>query len=411
MKKLNIKRLTNGFLILMIILLSYKVFWIHIGIFLKNNSKVFSNSFFVVFTILVICVISIFNGSFRIKKFLIGTSLLFLILILFFINSNLPNDSSNSLAQSVRIYGYLWVFLFLYIGNISVKDDAIAKIVLWSAGLSGTLGIIQATLKRPLVATQYQQVPFLNSIYYWNGHSASTPINQVGMRIRGFGLTDSGLTLGIVLLCAFCVGYYYLEKSKKKSIILSIFLLGIVCTITRNVYIATVLAILLMIFNKHYWYAKAMKTFYLLLTIIGFISIYADKLLDLLSSFFSSYGIVTFSSRYYYINIALEQVSDMKHFLFGANVVTHDGLPIDNGIVATIVDKGFIFYVVVQIIFLIIIFKGIDSNNKITRGLVIFCMTYPVVSFANSVDIVYGYFFILLFLSNKFENKNRRKSS
>ncbi|OOE14446.1 hypothetical protein [Fictibacillus arsenicus] len=312
---------------------------------------------------------------------------------------------------------YYWIYLigliiFFKIKNINIKlflNFTISFIL-----LNAILGIFQYLNRDPFLQTMYNSEPISFSIYYLNGTSSSYEwLYNMGAQVRAFGFMDSGLTLG--LLCVFALSLcisnlqklysklpFKVNKLKVSSLmaISSVFLITIYMTITRNVYL-TLFNLLLYYFLLTLFKKKGIKIIKALFVAQWVLSIvyigFTKQLYDIASLVLPNYNIETFNSRIE----TYERVSDLYNnnilsALLGKGIVSSKEWVIDNDLLSIVSHIGLLSYIIMQGIYIWIIFKSLnyirnkDNENHIyVQGLVLFLMTYPLAATLNYVSYIY----------------------
>jgi hypothetical protein len=99
--------------------------------------------------------------------------------------------------------------------------------------------------------------------------------------------------------------------------------------------------------------------------------------------------------------------TNLSNILFGSGVVPSRQLFIDNDFLYVYSNVGLVMYILIQVLYLCILFKGLNGivNNKYStsfiKGLIIFLVTYPFASIISTVVYIYFPLAILAFLLMK----------
>lgn len=307
---------------------------------------------------------------------------------------------------SAAILNFGWIVLVLIFLplKLDITGWKIERLFLLFSLPIMILGIAQHYLSSTIIGITSNGQTVVNAIFFLNGGS-SNDVNLLsfGAQVRAFGLMDSGLTLGIFALLVLSIALYTEHYSKLfRLLLLIISIYTIYATLTRNIYIAAAFLILTKLFNtggKSILNTRILNVLYVVITIFSFIGVYLVSILDHLTVFFASFGISTFAVRFKYINYSLEMLNDLQEKLFGIQLTPTSNWPIDNGIVAMMVDKGSLFAIFVNILFFYIYYKKINfDNNNVFR---MFFLLFPIIDFGNNVTNTFGYIgVLLLFISS-----------
>ncbi|WP_088042763.1 hypothetical protein [Bacillus sp. EAC] len=367
----------------------------------------------------------------RRNLFITKKTLLAIYLILIFVLSIFILAFTNNLGVKKffdEVFYYYWIALFFmfYGMKITFIEEVNVKKMFGIYILAQCfLGIMQYVLRKPFVITTYKGEPLLNTIYYLNGISSANDIlYYMGAQVRAFGLTDSGLTLGLFSLALFS-GYFYTVFSKRKFeklISLFIIFVTLLCsfmTITRNIYLTGLCLIILLIFLKSVssFKVKIVKIYYLSMIIFNFIFVTsAEIFINLLSTKFTNFNFSTLYSRTIGYHQVFNQIEiDFVHILFGSGVVPSRQLFIDNDFLFIFANVGIVIYVMVQIIIICVLFKGLNGllsnkyNSSFIKGLIVFLASYPIISLINAV--IYVYFPIALIIYALLLNMDKKHNS
>ncbi|KMP33238.1 MULTISPECIES: hypothetical protein [Bacillus] len=359
----------------------------------------------------------------KVKAFYILFVFLISIFILSFVNL------SEGFEKMLEVFfSYYWITLFVIILGINInfmEEKNIKKVFSIFLFAQCLLGIIQYIFNKPFVITTFKGEPVLNTIYYLNGiSSASDILYSMGAQVRAFGLTDSGLTLGLLALALFSSYFYNLFSStgREKIKAIGVILVTLVCaymTITRNIYVTGLFLLILLISLYRISFTKIflMKILYVILLISNFLYvILAKDLMGLVPESFLNINIETLISRLIGYQEVFERITfSISHILFGSGVVPSRQLYIDNDFLYTYANIGMVNYVLMQLIYMYILFKGLNGigtqrySSKFLKGLVVFLITYPFASWISTVIYVYFVIAILVYVIMKNEDKNTIK--
>ncbi|MEQ3591006.1 hypothetical protein ETJ91_19825 [Bacillus albus] len=351
----------------------------------------------------------------------------FYILFVFLISSfilSFVNSSEGFEKVTEVFFSYYWVTLFVIILGMNInfmEEKYVKRAFSMFFFIQCILGIMQYTFNKPFVFTTFNGEPVLNTIYYLNGmSSASDILYSMGAQVRAFGLTDSGLTLGMFSLALFSCYFYNLSSSngREKMRAILIMLVALICaymTITRNIYVTGLFLLLLLLFLNKVSSKKILfvKIMYVLLIIGNFLYVsFAEELFKFIAQVIPEFNIETLFSRLIGYQQVFNKVKfDVSHILFGSGVVPSRQLYIDNDFLYTYANIGLVSYVLMQIIYMYILFKGLNGlrtkayNSRFLKGLLIFLVTYPFASWISTVIYVYFILAILAYVIMKNEDK------
>ncbi|OLR25327.1 hypothetical protein [Bacillus cereus] len=351
----------------------------------------------------------------------------FYILFAFLISSfilSFVNLSEGFEKMTEVFFSYYWITLFVIILGMNInfmEEKYVKRAFSMFFFIQCILGIMQYTFNKPFVFTTFNGEPVLNTIYYLNGiSSASDILYSMGAQVRAFGLTDSGLTLGLFSLALFSCYFYNLSSSngREKMRAILIMLVALICaymTITRNIYVTGLFLLLLLLFLNKISSKKILfvKTMYVLLIIGNFLYVsFAEELFEFIARVIPEFNVETLFSRLIGYQQVFNKVKfDVSHILFGSGVVPSRQLYIDNDFLYTYANIGLVSYVLMQIIYMYILFKGLNGlrgktyNSGFLKGLLIFLVTYPFASWISTVIYVYFILAILAYVIMKSEDK------
>ncbi|PHF06823.1 MULTISPECIES: hypothetical protein [Bacillus] len=351
----------------------------------------------------------------------------FYILFAFLISSfilSFVNLSEGFEKMTEVFFSYYWVTLFVIILGMNInfmEEKYVKRAFSMFFFIQCILGIMQYTFNKPFVFTTFNGEPVLNTIYYLNGiSSASDILYSMGAQVRAFGLTDSGLTLGLFSLALFSCYFYNLSSSngREKMRAILIMLVALICaymTITRNIYVTGLFLLLVLLFLNKISSKKILfvKTMYVLLVIGNFLYVsFAEELFEFIAQVIPEFNIETLFSRLIGYQQVFNKVKfDVSHILFGSGIVPSRQLYIDNDFLYTYANIGLVSYVLMQIIYMYILFKGLNGlraktyDSGFLKGLLIFLVTYPFASWISTVIYVYFILAILAYVIMKNEDK------
>ncbi|TKI12997.1 hypothetical protein FC696_11615 [Bacillus wiedmannii] len=351
----------------------------------------------------------------------------FYILFAFLISSfilSFVNLSEGFEKMTEVFFSYYWVTLFVIILGMNInfmEEKYVKRAFSMFFFIQCILGIMQYTFNKPFVFTTFNGEPVLNTIYYLNGiSSASDILYSMGAQVRAFGLTDSGLTLGLFSLALFSCYFYNLSSSngREKMRAILIMLVSLICaymTITRNIYVTGLFLLLVLLFLNKISSKKILfvKTMYVLLVIGNFLYVsFAEELFEFIAQVIPDFNIETLFSRLIGYQQVFNKVKfDVSHILFGSGIVPSRQLYIDNDFLYTYANIGLVSYVLMQIIYMYILFKGLNGlraktyDSGFLKGLLIFLVTYPFASWISTVIYVYFILAILAYVIMKNEDK------
>ncbi|MGF0046558.1 hypothetical protein ACQRD4_01090 [Streptococcus hyointestinalis] len=157
------------------------------------------------------------------------------------------SPSGLSLLIELRnlLFAYVGVLLLCVVNMLDMrlkyKKEARVLIIIFTLCQS-LLGIYQHVARSPIIpVVDSTGKSIVNTIYYLNGISSKNPyFLDLGAEVRAFGMTDSGLTLG---LFAF-LGILLVSQLKNKFLsylLTAIYLLAIYYSITRVVWLIVIL--------------------------------------------------------------------------------------------------------------------------------------------------------------------------
>lgn len=332
--------------------------------------------------LLIFCVFLIYYGSiweqggfhhakvFASLQFLIIS---FLLLISFEITGVITNQ-----GLAIRLSGYFLFLLALLLLTIPLQNG----FSFFSVTTMNITIVVYAFINVLLGVAQYLTGNSIISIAGYNGQStvATSQLNDVSSLgflawnggYRAFGFLDSGMALGLLLILAFgIVSFKCILMNKYLATGLEwLFFIGIIMTLTRNVYFL----FLMMIVFKHY--SKYAKPIFLIGLVIQWLPIMYANVMNVFSflqtSFFGTFlarlrGIVFFQDYYSHTLI---------HSLFGSgyqydNIVKAITLnTVDNQGLALYLDVG---AVGVMLIYLTI-YLSISQNQLMKANSALYCM-------------------------------------
>lgn len=394
----------QGIIILLALICSWGSFWA-ITALIINNKIITNAKTWVFFT--AILVVSLVLRQSKIKKSVFVHIMVFDISLITLVLINYMNVGFSSFIIRSDIQGYGWAILisFCLLVNFNINSRKAQMLVSLFIIPQMILGIVQFYLSKPVIPINDGNNPVVNTIFYLNG-SSSNDINwlSVGAKVRAFGMTDSGLTLGVIGLLALSISLNTKSISKWfRLILLMIAIVTIYATLTRNVYVGAVYLVILSTLNIYSETVKKVLKFTFVGTMtFSFVGVFLNDLLNLIGNFAYSHGIFNFSIRYLYLSKYLQEMNSASRWLFGMQMKPSTINPIDNGVVACLVDKGLIFTLLIFAFITVLFFKLIDRIDRNNKSFLIFMMTFPILSFANTVTSVYGYIFIIIIMCFNF---------
>lgn len=320
---------------------------------------------------------------------------LFIMLLIIFISSytNMYFGFVTDFWNIIKSYMYVLLLIIVLSFNLCFRyKETMKKIVLFFITGQSLIGILQAIVNKPIIPIINKDGNVIvNTIYYLNGGS-STSYNLLllGGRVRAFGITDSGLTLGLFGMLG--IALIIDEKNRLlKSVLGTIYVITIYLTYTRIIWIATCVYLSLVLLNK----IKIGKRIYVLGWVIQLllVCIFSSNYIMLL---FNDYPTVISriqGIQYYINNLSLS----LKNLLFGQNFVNYIDYfskitvyTLDNELLVIVANIGIIGLVILISVY----YKAMNffKNNTVQLLLSMF----SVIGIGNSV--AYFYFPIICIL-------------
>lgn len=371
---------------------------------------IFSNSI-VQFTVLFLILVLIVTQMKANGKLKIGLLPSILTFTLLFIILSVPLVSQSSFSYPVEVRNLLFSYLLIIslglarMVNLSFSNvSAIWKTVYLFIFCQAVLGILQALSRSPLVPTELNGESIVNSIYYLNGRSSSYAyFLDLGARVRAFGMTDSGLTLGMFSIIGLCIPF---QKAKGILEIISdlLFLLAIIFTYTRLIWLIAIIILLLKIafkftnfkdeFVKLVYYTNlGVSICFLFFVLVGKLATE--------TTFFSTL-ISRFNGYYYFLNAFSYNLFSV---LLGQNFLNRIPMfdtiySLDNELLKVFGDIGIIGLLIV-IVFFIEVLKETNFKKHIFIG--VYLSLFPLMGIANST--LYFSSGLLLLVSTTLDDK------
>lgn len=406
--KINVTSVIEVMLVILILMIMSRSMITQLNIL--TGLPIFSNSI-VQFTVLFLILVLIVTQMKANGKLKIGLLPSILTFTLLFIILSVPLVSQSSFSYPVEVRNLLFSYLLIIslglarMVNLSFSNvSAIWKTVYLFIFCQAVLGILQALSKSPLVPTELNGESIVNSIYYLNGRSSSYAyFLDLGARVRAFGMTDSGLTLGMFSILGLCIPF---QKAKGILGIISdlLFLLAIIFTYTRLIWLIAIIILLLKIafkftnfkdeFVKLVYYTNLGVSFcFLFFVLVG-------KLVTE-ATFFSTL-ISRFNGYYYFLNAFSYNLFSV---LLGQNFLNRIPMfdtiySLDNELLKVFGDIGIIGLLIV-IVFFIEVLKETNFKKHIFIG--VYLSLFPLMGIANST--LYFSSGLLLLVSTTLDDK------
>lgn len=371
---------------------------------------IFSNSI-VQFTVLFLILVLIVTQMKANGKLKIGLLPSILTFTLLFIILSVPLVSQSSFSYPVEVRNLLFSYLLIIslglarMVNLSFSNvSAIWKTVYLFIFCQAVLGILQALSRSPLVPTELNGESIVNSIYYLNGRSSSYAyFLDLGARVRAFGMTDSGLTLGMFSILGLCIPF---QKAKGILGIISdlLFLLAIIFTYTRLIWLIAIIILLLKIaFKFTNFKDEFVKLVYCTNLGVSFCFLFFVLVGKLVTeiTFFSTL-ISRFNGYYYFLNAFSYNLFSV---LLGQNFLNRIPMfdtiySLDNELLKVFGDIGIIGLLIV-IVFFIEVLKETNFKKHIFIG--VYLSLFPLMGIANST--LYFSSGLLLLVSTTLDDK------
>lgn len=350
-------------------------------------------------------------------------SLLALISIMM-LSGSINADNPFSFTQSFWILFSSYLSFFVLLATDTFKFNkintriALRVLILFNV-FQMILGLIQYTKTNPIFAVYYKGEPILNPIFYLNGISSSNSyFLAMGAKVRAFGMTDSGLTLGLISMLMLSLVVFSSKLGKFFKLTLSaLCLLVIYMTLTRVVYLSALELLFFAYLIKTNRFKLLKLSYYITLIIqILFTSILQE----------TAYSIVNFISNGAWNIDSLKSRIDGVHFfwdisamniwkfLFGSNITARlDSIQtpysIDNEFFKIFLDIGILGYLILIVFFTKVLFKYIKevfeskSKNSIESAFICFLLTFPFLGISNVVNYFYFPIFTIFLLIKNHE--------
>lgn len=351
--------------------------------------------------ILAMLIIRLLHGaSIEISFILIAGLFAGSLLLTYSVNYSTIFKTNSQVTPIISTYGVIILLLIVKaINNHSIldKNAVINTLLLFSVGQS-LLGIVQYITKNAIVPIMNNGMPIVNAIYYNHGTSSSNEyfLNDIGGKLRAFGMTDSGLTLGLFTLLGISI---VLDKKELpvtvKVLLLTILGTALLMTITRVIFLALILLIILFILFKR---REKLIGVYLLFIVFQVALIFISGVLFRVNWLQTNFPTVLsrFSGFDYYIHLYPLNIGGI---IWGHNLVSF--LPsitsiysIDNEMLDVILDIGLIGYLIFIGTITHTILGWIDDARQSRSATLLFLIVWPFIGIVN----VPFYFYIPLLL-------------
>lgn len=335
--------------------------------------------------------------------FMLNKSKTFNLTIFFLVMVSLGITSVIGLNLGVP-FPFQLIEMFFVIGifyscmNLDASPKVVSITLITLGFFEGLLGLVQFLLKNPIFQqSNVTSESLYKSVFYSSGSSANVASALTGnVRVRAFGSFQSGLELG--LFCLLCLAILLSSRLKKRlrSPIIVFFVVVIICTITRNIYIATVLFFLIYILKK--WIVKNLKRLKIAYLIIMLLMAFAPSIhaiTGILNAIAGAFSISTFGDRFSFLSIGMGEIPSLKALLFGSNITATDNLPIDNSFIASLLKNGLVF-AIIQNFFMYKVFSEAVKHVKTENiSLLILMFLYPIIGFSNNVTFNFMVIYVL----------------
>ncbi|WP_018664628.1 hypothetical protein [Heyndrickxia acidiproducens] len=419
-----------SFILLLFMLVAKKMLlqlYILVG---EKSFFLFSNSYALILMLIMITVLVFKKIAFAKNteiSIYYAPLLLLASLIGIFLVSSLYNGSTAFSYQHM-----FWIIFSSYFSTIFVLLTAslkinflnykvMSKITIFFSMFQCALGVYQYITLNPIFAVNYKGESVLNPIFYLNGTSSSNDyFLALGAKIRAFGMTDSGLTLGLfALLCLSILMFKKMNRLKK--LLLVLFLISAVyMTLTRIVYLTLFLLLIYMFLLRKNQIKTAKFIYFCSLLIQVTYPLFIYKVINIILGILSSHTFITIGSRISGYSYFLQNVHlDIIKTLFGSNYVSHTvdfntSFTVDNEFLKIFLDIGIVGYIIVMFIFTYYLFDALNCsknaryNVSLYKGLVCFLLTFPFLGIVNVGNYFYFPCLLLLLLSKyNIENENQ----
>lgn len=298
-------------------------------------------------------------------------------------NQSTTESSPMAMIQaSVHIFLLYMLLCTFYLASVKFNVNAVVKIILGFGMIEALLGMFQHFGRITIFNTEN-----LNAIFFLNGLSSSdSTYLQMGASVRAFGTFDSGLTLGtfLIFILALLIDYAH-THSRLKYVFIFVVIVAIYSTQTRNVYIGLILFILTLLLQKSTYFRYISRGAYLIILCVSALLPWLSGLLGWLMQFATNLNISTFGVRFNFIDQALAQVPDVWHFLFGSNITSRSGIPIDNSFLSLMLQYGLISAAISLLVQISVFGKSIIPRNFRRGGIVSFLFIAPIISASNNI--------------------------
>lgn len=380
---------------------------------------ILNQNFIILGLLTVLCILVATNmakgaQSINPRNYFVLFVFLFILVMAYQINYQANYVANSQIVQLIKSYfPIILIILISIFNNINFLDKKMAEltVVIYST-IQGSIGVLQGITRSTIVpVTDKLGNTVVNSIYYANGVSSKEAyfLQNIGSRVRAFGMTDSGLTLGLLCLLSLIIILYNKEK-KLIHYVGIVFFIGIIyLTLTRTIMLVAGLILILYLIRKE----KYLKVVYNIAFVLQFLIITVAAVV-LKSDF--GIGIIknfpTIGSRLEgYIYYFDYYHFDFLHILFGNNNISLSPLlrtnySLDNESLNIIMDIGVLGLAIVLGIFINLLRKKYIRSFR-SKAIYIFLLTFPIFGIGNSV--YYFYFSVLsiyLLIKGSNEGKN-----
>lgn len=398
------RKINTLVLVGIIICLIHNSFLFRISVSLSNSPSLIPYGGFFILSYMYIFLLNYRKNNIDYRKLKI--SLIALVMLLFIgVSKELVYENYSIFDNLIFRFVFLYFIILIYpVKKLNIEKNLLVKSLKGYLILNLLLGILQATLDKTILLTEYKGQPFINTIFYNSEYSTKySYILNYGGEVRAFGFFDSGLSFGIFMIFLFLIIFF--EKYKNNYIKVSVLLLvtwGIYLSHTKNVYIIFGITIIILCVQYFFKETKNKHLFYIQLGILILATIFIDAFMYL-GSLLSKIGIniSTFQSRGKLSREAIDLLNNPFKVLTGAPV--DNGVIIDNELLYLLIQGG-ILLVAICLIIVYMAFRNSDTQsigsdklklNRFHKTITVFILTYFIGGTAN---YLFGTYSVIIFI-------------
>lgn len=286
-------------------------------------------------------------------------------------------------------FSFIFLLMLICLTPSFLSERRLLKYLISIAIVTSCLGITQYFMNIPILATESDEYKIQAWLY----------ITPQGTHVRGFSLFNNALGFGFFLIFVLGIAIYRSRLSWGSRLLVLLLALACFCTVTRNIYLGSILAVLGAIF-----YIKQIKLRGLVLTILPIVAFLVGLLVANLGGGETSItdgSTLDMRTQFWRDEISRQIVASESELLFGRGLYQggseFSDFVVDNTYLQLVSHVG-LFGLIFYIFFYFSLLRYVinQEGSSLRCGLYVFMVAWPAMAIFNIVTVQLPLFALLV---------------